>query len=293
MISLSTRDRIVKEVANGMMKISVFAKVSGISIKALRYYDELGLLRPAHVDEQSGYRYYSEEQLLTVKRIAAYKEQGFTLEQLKDFFAEDIGTDAVKNKLADKMTELRHAMQTLQLQLDEVNSRMSRLEPSEAGDPAGFIRIREVPSQLAASIRDQVPRSQLCLLLDEITKYASSYGEEEASQLTILWHDHGSENADIADIEVAIPVTRDIPVNGRVRVDYLPMLQSAASLVHRCDPYGYSCPVASELKAWISSQGLVQSDREPIREIYLTSDKDIYGKKRPAELLIPLQGNAL
>jgi hypothetical protein len=130
-------------------------------------------------------------------------------------------------------------------------------------------------------------------LLDEITKYASSYGEEEASQLTILWHDHGSENADIADIEVAIPITRDIPVNGRVRVDYLPMLQSAASLVHRCDPYGYSCPVAPELKAWISSQGLVQSDREPIREIYLTSDKDIYGKKRPAELLIPLQGNAL
>jgi hypothetical protein len=191
------------------------------------------------------------------------------------------------------MTELRHAMQTLQLQLDEVNSRMSRLEPSEAGDPAGFIRIREVPSQLAASIRDQVPRSQLCLLLDEITKYATSYGEEEASQLTILWHDPGSENADIADIEVAIPITRDIPVNGRVRVDYLPMLQSAASLVHRCDPYGYCCPVAPELKAWISSQGLVQSDREPIREIYLTSDKDIYGKKRPAELLIPLQGNAL
>ncbi|MFE0558831.1 MerR family DNA-binding transcriptional regulator [Paenibacillus sp. NPDC058910] len=49
-----------------MMKISAFAKVSGISIKTLRYYDELGLLKPAHVDEQSGYRYYSEEQLLTV-----------------------------------------------------------------------------------------------------------------------------------------------------------------------------------------------------------------------------------
>ncbi|GIP00645.1 MerR family transcriptional regulator [Paenibacillus lautus] len=276
-----------------MMKISAFAKVSGISIKTLRYYDELGLLKPAHVDEQSGYRYYSEEQLLTVKRIAAYKEQGFTLEQLKPFFEEDIETDVVKNKLADKMTELQHAMQTLQLQLEGLNSRMSRLEPSEAGDPAGPIRIREVPSQLAASIRDQVPRSQLCLLLDEITKYAILYGEKEASQLTILWHNHGSENADIADVEVAVPITRDIPANGRVRVGFLPELQSAASLVHRCDPYGYSCPAVPELKAWISSQGLVQSDREPIREIYLTSDKDIYGKKRPAELLVPLQGNAV
>lgn len=274
-----------------MMKISAFAKVSGISIKTLRYYDELGLLKPAHVDEQSGYRYYSEEQLLTVKRIAAYKEQGFTLEQLKPFFEEDIGTDTVKNKLADKMTELQHAMRSLQLQLDEVNSRMTRLEPSEAGYPVGPI-IREVPSQRAAFIRDQVPRSQLCLLLDEITKYAASYGEEEASQLTILWHNHGSENADIADIEVAVPITRDIPANGRVHMGFLPELQSAASLVHCCDPYDYSCPVVPELKAWISSHGLVQSVREPIREIYLTSDKDIYGKKRPAELLIPLQGNA-
>ncbi|MFG1735666.1 MerR family transcriptional regulator [Paenibacillus sp. 843] len=291
MISLSTRDRIVKEVATGMMKISAFAKVSGISIKTLRYYDELGLLKPAHVDEQSGYRYYSEEQLLIVKRIAAYKEQGFTLEQLKPFFEEDIGTDVVKNKLADKMTELQHAMRSLQLQLDEVNSRMTRLERSEAGNPGGPT-IREVPFQRAAFIRDQVPRSQLCLLLDEITKYAASYGEEEARQLTILWHDHGSGNADIADIEVAVPITRDIPANGRVRVDFLPQLISAASLVHRCDPCIHSCPVIPELKAWISSQGLVQSDREPIREIYLTSDKDIYGKQRPAELLIPLQGNA-
>lgn len=291
MISLSTRDRIVKEVAAGMMKISAFAKVSGISIKTLRYYDELGLLKPAHIDEQSGYRYYSEEQLLTVKRIAAYKEQGFTLEQLKPFLEEDIGSDIVKNKLADKMTELQHAMQTLQLQLDEVNSRITRLERSEAGNPSGPI-IREVPSQRAAFIRDQVPRSQLCLLLDEITKYAASNGEEEARQLTILWHDHGSGNADIADIEVAVPITRDIPANGRIRVDFLPQLKSAASLVHRCDPYAYTCPVVPELRAWISSQGLVQAESEPIREIYLTSDKDIYGKKRPAELLIPLQGNA-
>ena len=67
----------------------------------------------------------------------------------------------------------------------------------------------------------------------------------------------------------------------------LPRLKSAASLVHRCDPYVYTCPVVPELKAWISSQGLVQAESEPIREIYLTSDKDIYGKKRPAELIIP------
>ncbi|GIO92908.1 MerR family transcriptional regulator [Paenibacillus lactis] len=275
-----------------MMKISAFAKVSGLSIKALRYYDELGLLKPAHVDEQSGYRYYAEEQLLTVKRIAAYKEQGFTLEQLKPFLEDNIRADAVRDKLSEKMKELQETVQSLQLQLDEVNSRLSHLEHIGTGDPAESIRTRKVPSQRVASLRDQVPRSQLCLLLDEVMKYAALQGEEEARQLIILWHDDGNENADVADIEVALPLSRDIPANGRVRVHVLPELESAASLIHHCDPYGYSCPVIPELKAWISSQGLVQSDREPIREMYLTSDKDIYGRKRPAELIIPLLGNA-
>ncbi|MEK4115821.1 MerR family transcriptional regulator [Paenibacillus sp. FSL W8-0919] len=274
-----------------MMKISAFAKVSGLSIKALRYYDELGLLKPAHVDEQIGYRYYAEEQLLTVKRIAAYKEQGFTLEQLKPFLEDNIRADAVRDKLSEKMKELQETVQSLQLQLDEVNSRLYHLEHIGTGDPAESIRTRKVPSQRVASIRDQVPRSQLCLLLDEVMKYAALQGEEEAGQLIILWHDDGNGNADVADIEVALPLSRDIPANGRVRVHVLPELESAASLIHHCDPYGYSCPVIPELKAWISSRGLVQSDREPIREMYLTSDKDIYGRKRPAELLIPLLGN--
>ncbi|OOC63984.1 MerR family transcriptional regulator [Paenibacillus ihbetae] len=275
-----------------MMKISAFAKVSGLSIKALRYYDELGLLKPAHVDEQSGYRYYAEEQLLTVKRIAAYKEQGFTLEQLKPFLEDNIRADAVRERLSEKMKELQETVQSLQLQLDEVNSRMSRLERIETGNPVESFRTRKVPSQRVASIRDQIPRSQLCLLLDEITKYGALQGEEEAGQLIILWHDEAGGNADVADMEVALPITRDIPSNDRVRVYVLPELQTAASLLHHCDPYGYSCPVIPELKAWSSSHGLVQSDREPIREIYLTSDKDIYGRKRPAELLIPLLGNA-
>lgn len=52
-----------------MMKIGSFAKLSNVSIKTLRFYDTNGLLVPSYTDEQTGYRYYSEEQLLTVKRI--------------------------------------------------------------------------------------------------------------------------------------------------------------------------------------------------------------------------------
>jgi len=54
-----------------MFKIGDFSKLSLVSVKALRYYDELGLLRPARVDEFTGYRYYSASQLGRLHRILA------------------------------------------------------------------------------------------------------------------------------------------------------------------------------------------------------------------------------
>ena len=54
-----------------MLKIGDFSKLSRVSIRMLRHYDEIGLLRPARIDPESGYRYYSETQLLIVCRISA------------------------------------------------------------------------------------------------------------------------------------------------------------------------------------------------------------------------------
>lgn len=63
-----------------MFKIGEFAKLSGVTVKTLRHYDKVGLLKPARVDEETGYRFYLAEQLLTIRRIASFKEQGLTLE---------------------------------------------------------------------------------------------------------------------------------------------------------------------------------------------------------------------
>lgn len=122
-----------------------------------------------------------------------------------------------------------------------------------------------------------------------LTNYVNSYEEDEGRDLTILWYDYGGMYTDQADLEVAIPLTKAIPSNERVNVRLLPELKAAASLVHLCSPYDDSCLAADELASWISSQGYVRSYKDPIREIYLTSDKDIYGKMRLAELLFPLE----
>ena len=62
-----------------MLKIGEFSKLSRVSVRMLRYYDEIGLLKPAEIDRFTDYRYYREDQLPTVNRITALRDMGFSL----------------------------------------------------------------------------------------------------------------------------------------------------------------------------------------------------------------------
>ena len=62
-----------------MLKIGDFSKLSRVSIRMLRHYDDIGLLKPAETDAFTGYRYYREDQLLVIGRITALKDMGFAL----------------------------------------------------------------------------------------------------------------------------------------------------------------------------------------------------------------------
>ena len=62
-----------------MLKIGDFSKLSRVSIRMLRHYDDIGLLKPAETDAFTGYRYYREDQLLVMGRITALKDMGFAL----------------------------------------------------------------------------------------------------------------------------------------------------------------------------------------------------------------------
>ncbi|PYI52486.1 MerR family transcriptional regulator [Paenibacillus flagellatus] len=270
-----------------MLKIGEFAKWSRVSVKTLRFYDDIGLLKPAAVDEHTGYRYYTEAQLLTVKRIAAFKEQGFTLEQIVPFLQQSLSPEDVKSKLSDKQAELRRTIREAQRQLDDIDARMARVERTEFVPPADSVIVRTVEPRLAATIRDVVPRTRLCLLLDEAASYVRSFGEEGSGPLTVIWHGR-SDGTDPVDLEVAMPLAHTIPGSDRVRIGYLPEVKTAAVFLHRCDPYGSVCTAIGDSASWLASNGFVPAPGEPIRETYLTPDRDMYGPTRWAELLVPV-----
>ena len=67
-----------------LFKIGEFSKISGFSVKTLRYYDEIDLFKPSEVDLFTGYRYYKKEQLKDLKFINILKNIGFSLEEIKN-----------------------------------------------------------------------------------------------------------------------------------------------------------------------------------------------------------------
>jgi len=66
--------------------VKKLAKISGVSVRALHFYDEIGLLKPASYGE-NGYRYYEQEQLLLLQQILFYRELGFPLNEIQEIIS--------------------------------------------------------------------------------------------------------------------------------------------------------------------------------------------------------------
>ena len=89
-----------------LLKIGDFSKLSRISVRMLRHYDEIGLLRPVFVDQFTDYRYYAENQLPIVGRITALKDMGFRLAEISSLLALYDDKDALDAHLAAQQKTL-------------------------------------------------------------------------------------------------------------------------------------------------------------------------------------------
>jgi DNA-binding transcriptional MerR regulator len=87
------------------MKIGEFAAFCDVSIRALRLYDRMGLLKPSYVDGDSGYRYYLPDQLQMLNTILSFKKVGFSLKEIKDMISAHLSREAVIKRLRMKQRE--------------------------------------------------------------------------------------------------------------------------------------------------------------------------------------------
>src|SRR4051812_19474648 len=134
-----------------MFSIGDFAGLGRVSVRMLRHYDAIGLLRPAHVDPHSGYRYYAAEQLRLLNRVTALKDLGFTLHQVQTLIDEKVDIGELRGMLRLRRAELAAQMVQDNLRLAQVDARLRMIE-SEGHMDTGDVILKHVPALRVAML---------------------------------------------------------------------------------------------------------------------------------------------
>ena len=125
-----------------MFAIGEFARHGRVSVRMLRHYDAIGLLRPAYVDPTTGYRSYTAGQFADLNRIVALKDLGFGLEQVRTMIADEISPAELRALLTIRRAELESTVAESYARLAQVESRPRGI----TGDlPAADVVIKELP----------------------------------------------------------------------------------------------------------------------------------------------------
>lgn len=143
-----------------MFRIGEFSHIAQVSGRLLRYYDEIGLLSPEHTDPQTGYRYYSAEQLPRLNRILVLKELGLGLDQIAQLLGQHTSSEEIRGMLLLRKAQITQAMQDDLAQLQLVEARLDQIDDFgqtpvldvvvKAAPPQRYLALHEVFPDVAA-----------------------------------------------------------------------------------------------------------------------------------------------
>ncbi|MCM2465373.1 MerR family transcriptional regulator [Methanoculleus oceani] len=271
--------------------IGTFSRITRLSQKALRLYDERGLLVPAARDICTGYRYYTYAQIERGIHIRHLLWLGFDLSEVETILSArergDAGMirDHFARRLAAAEQEIGrlHAIAEVLRTQDPLNGgfRMSITEPV----------IKDIPAMRALSRRERgVYQEAIPGLIGELCAYVSpADGRQPAAKMTgpimFICHDEEYRETD-ADIEVAIPITGSVNLEGTAaEVVTLPGGRFASVLY--TGPYPGVGKAYERLFAYMGEHGLASAG--PSRELYLNDPAEVPEEELLTEVQFPIQ----
>jgi effector-binding domain-containing protein len=268
-----------------MLKIGDFSKLSQISIKALRLYDQLGLLKPDQLDHFTGYRYYSASQLPRINRILALKDLGFSLDQIAQLLDDAITPTQMRQMLQLKQTELQQLIEVEQARLARVAVRLNQIE-QENTMPEYEVVIKQIAPLRVAAVRDRLPNypaiGKLCNELDE---YLVQHQIKPKNYFAAIWHDAVYQESDV-DGEAVVAIDAPITGNERIKVYDLPAYPQAACVIHQ-GSYRTLISAYTALLAWIEQTGARIVG--PNREVYLQFGPEQDNESYVTEIQFPIE----
>jgi DNA-binding transcriptional MerR regulator len=266
-----------------MLKIGEFSQLGQVTVRTLRHYDELGLLKPAHIDPASEYRYYTLEQLPTLHRIVAWKEMGLPLGKIGALLSEPAPVEQMRRLLEERRTAITHQIAEEQQRLARIAARLQMIEEEGGVSPYEVAR-KAVPAQMVATIRQTVPHiSQMkdyrCNELDFIYSWLRDANIEGIGSELAIYHTVDYHENDI-DMEVGyiIPVPLASLTTGGaspppappsppdpIQIHLLPATEEMATVIHRGNMWGVVNALTA-LYRWTYANGRVCAG--PYRELH-------------------------
>jgi DNA-binding transcriptional MerR regulator len=264
-----------------MFRIGEFSRLSRVSVRMLRHYDQLGLLKPSHTDSFTSYRYYSADQLPRLNRILALRDLGFSLERIAGMLDEDLPTEQLLGMLRLRQAEIEQQMQIEQLRLARLEARIHQMNGKSSRHMYDVI-LREIDSQLVLSWREVVPDDdRIQYMFEEAETYVAPFNARADKPPMTIYHDQDYREKDI-DAEIVLPLKFAIASTQEMHVVHLPQIQSAACVVHTGD-YATIYQAYNTLLEWIEANGYRIAG--PIREVYLRYTADGLGFDLPPTYL--------
>jgi effector-binding domain-containing protein len=268
------------------MQIGDFSKLSFVTVKALRYYDEIGLLKPERVDEFTGYRYYSASQLPRLNRIVGLKNMGLSLDEIAQLLREDVPMASILDLLYAKQTEIKERLEEEVEKLSHVEEWLKQAE-TEGKMPEYEVVIKKLKSQKVLSIRRVLPNyGQLSELFSTIGPYLGQSHAPVKGPPLAIYHDKEFKEADV-DVEVAFPVWREVRTSGEFKSYEIPEGQ-VATITYK-GPYESIGPAYNTLMKWVENNGYQIAG--PNREVYLTEPDKTAPAENVTEIQIPIEKN--
>lgn len=266
-----------------MFKIGDFSKLGQVSIRTLRHYDELGLLKPAQIDRFTDYRFYTIDQLPRLNRILALKDLGLSLEQIRAVLSENVSAEQLHGMLMLKQAEIEQEVEENQRRLRRVRARLQQIEQEGHESPYEVV-LKQSPAQTVLGLRRCVPhvaemKHYRCSMYEAVYAALERTGLEKAGPELAIYHNGEYTEHDIEmEAAVVIQPTAAMPasVGPADRIYTLPATPLLATVLHE----GYLRHVIRAISAiytWIGTNGYAGCG--PIREIHLfgselDSDRD-------------------
>jgi DNA-binding transcriptional MerR regulator len=237
-----------------MLKIGDFSKLSRISIRMLRHYDDLGLLVPKSTDSFTSYRYYCEDQLPVAGRIIALKNMGFGLSTVAEILKSYDDPQALSQFLAIKQAEVQE-------QVEETNQRLLLLETAikrlrkDDGAMNYNVTLKTLPERYVASVRKVIPAyDQEGIIWNILMTETAAMNLQSADNYYSLavFHDEGYKESDV-DVEIQITVKGNYKNTENVVFKTVPAIEIASATYK--GSYEQLTVVNNAVANWVNDNG--------------------------------------